>query len=208
MTKQYFKTKEQYLQFRANFAAAANHANAKSTCEPCDEWLDNEGKISYNTGSSRVKGWLQAEHFIFLNLVRGKPYHHGFTPTTNKNKLSNGGNIWQGLDDAVRRLRYAVTSAKDIKQIPQNATSHSGDDFRKFIEPFLGDLPSAIFIEILCSMEEILVEHKNYYTYFGEGAKIAKKMVSEDLKPKNYQEFMQIVEEINDAQEERILSAA
>ncbi len=169
MTNTYFKSKEQYFQFRKAFAAAAN------------------------------SGTLQAEHFIFLNIVRGIPHTHGFTPVTRKTKLFNGANIWQGLDDGVRRLRSAAHSAKDIAQIPQNTTSQSASAFRRFIEPFIdeGDeFLNAILMNILCELEETLSEHKEYYTSFGEGVKIARKMVAEDLKPKNYQEFMRLVEEI------------
>jgi len=210
MTNTYFKTKEQYFQFRDNFAAASKNVKSKSTCEACDEWLEHEEKLSYDTGMSRVQGWLHAEHFIFLNIVRGLPIHHGFTPVTSKNKLSNGGNIWKGLDDGVRALNRAVHSAKDIKQIPQNTHSQGGSEFRKFIEPLTGenDFLNILYMNILCDIEPLLKEHTEYYTSFGIGVKIAKKMVEEELKPKNYQEFMQIVEEIENAHEKRLLSAA
>ena len=198
MTTTYFKTKEQYFQFRTNFAAAANNSKSKSTCEACDEWREHEGKISYDTGSSRVQGWLAAEHFIFLNIMRGRPIHRGFTPVTSKNKLSNGGNIWQGLDSGVRRLKRAIHSAKDVIQIPKNASSQGGAAFREFIEPLVGgaEFLNAVFLDILCQIEPILNEHTEYYTSFGKGVKIARKMVEEELKPKNYEEFMQIVEDI------------
>ena len=136
MTKQYFKTKEQYLAFRKAFAAAAN------------------------------AGTLRAEHFIFLNIVRGLPYTRGFTPVTRTTKLSNGANIWQGLDDGVRSLRYAAHSANDIKQIPKNADSQGGYHFRTFIEPFIGEgseFLNVILLQILCELEETLSKHKIYY---------------------------------------------
>jgi len=199
MTTTYFKTKEQYFQFRTNFAAASKNVKSKSTVEACDEWLEHEGKISYDTGASRIFGWLRAEHFIFLNIVRGLPIHHGFTPVTSKNKLTNGGKIWPGLDDGVRALKRAVHSAKDIKQIPQNTHSQGGSNFRKFIEPLTGenDFLNILYMNILCAIEPLLEEHVEYDTTFGAGVKIARKMVAEDLKPKNYQEFIQIVEEID-----------
>ena len=169
MTNTYFKTKQQYLQFRKAFATAAN------------------------------AGTLRAEHFIFLNIVRGLPYTRGFTPVTRTTKLSNGANIWQGLDVAMRRLRRVAHSANDIKQIPKNATSQGGSDFRRFIEPLMegsDEFLNIILMNILCELEETLSEHKEYYTSFGVGVKVARKMIAEDLKPKNYQEFMQIVDEI------------
>ena len=196
MTTTYFKTKEQYFQFRTNFAAAANNTKSKSITEPCDEYLDDG--FSIGTGSTRAHGWLRAEHFIFLNIIRGKPIHYGFTPVTNKNKLSNGGNIWQGLDSGVRRLKCAIHSAKDVIQIPTNASSQSGAYFREFIEPLVGgdEFLNVAYLNILVEIEPILEEHVEYYTTFGKGVKIAKKMIAEELKPKNYVEFMQIAEEI------------
>lgn len=198
MTNIYFKSKEQYFQFRTNFAAATNHVKSKSTVEACDEWLEHEQKLSYDTGMSRIKGWLGAEHFIFLNLVRGLPIHHGFTPVTKKTKLFNGGNIWQGLDDGVRALKRVVHSANDITQIPQNANSQGGKAFREFIAPLVGgdQFLNVEYMNILLTIRPILASHKEYYTYFGEGAKIARKMLAENLKPKNYEEFMRIAEEI------------
>lgn len=199
MTNTYFKSKEQYFQFRTNFAAAANNTKSKSTCDACDEWLSHEQDISYDTGMSRIQGWLHAEHFIFLNIIRGKPLHHGFTPVTNKNKLTNGGNIWPGLDVGVRALKCAIHSAKDVTQIPQNAKSQGGMAFREFIKPLIGgdEFLNVEYMKILLEIEPILADHKEYYTTFGEGVKIARKMVAEELKPKNYEEFMQTVDEIN-----------
>ena len=223
MTTTYFKTKEQYFQFRTNFAAATKNVKSKSTVVACDEWLSHEEKLSYDTGRSRIKGWLQAEHFIFLNIVRGLPIHHGFTPVTSKNKLTHGGNIWPGLDAGVRTLIAAARSAQKVKLLPQNSSQHNkfelyaGAAFRNFIEPLIGgnDFLNVIYMNILCSIEPILVEHKEYYTTFGIGVRIAKKMVEEDLKPKNYQEFMQIAEQFvkqekvhKDAQQERLLQTA
>jgi len=193
----FFKTKEQYFQFRTNFAAASRNVKSKSTTEACDEWLSHEQDISYNTGRSRVQGWLKAEHFIFLNIIRGKPYHHGFTPVTSKNKLTNGANSWQGLDVGVYRLQCAIHSAKDIKGMPKN----TGTTFKEFIAPLVGgeEFLNVALMNILCEMDSALEGHTKYYSYFGEGKKIAEKMVAEDLKPKNYEEFMKIAEEIDNA---------
>lgn len=199
MTNTYFKSKEQYFQFRSNFAAATNNVKSKSTCCTCDEYHRHEQSVTYDTGMSRIQGWLHAEHFIFLNIIHGKPIHYGFAPVTNKNKLTYGGNIWPGLDVGVRALKRAIHSAKDITQIPQNAKRRGGKAFREFIEPIVGgnEFLNVQYMKILLNIEPIFADYNEYYTTFGEGVKIARKMVEEELKPKNYEEFMQIVDEIN-----------
>lgn len=200
MTTTYFKTKEQYFQFRTNFAAATKNVKSKSTCEACDEWLEHEEKISYDTGASRVQGWLRAEHFIFLNIIRGKPLHHGFTPVTSKNKLTNGGTIWPGFDGGIRKLRRIVDNAKDLQKSPKSDPYFSLADF---LEPLLGIKPMyGTLVDILCEIAPLVAENKEYHTDFGIGLKIARKMVAEDLKPTNYQEFMEIVDEINNEMKE------
>lgn len=167
MTTKLFKTKEQYLQFRQAFAKAAQ------------------------------AGTLRAEHFIFLNLVRGLPYHRGFTPVTSTNKLSNGADICGGLDRGVKSLRYAVHSSRDAR----------GGDLKRFLAPFEeagDDLVAAAITQLLQELDNIkdnvLDKHETYYSYFGVGRKIAQKMLAGDLKPKNYQEFIEIKLEIENAQ--------
>ena len=162
MTNNIFKTKEQYLEFRKAFAKAAQ---AKT---------------------------LRAEHFIFLNLVRGLPYHRGFTPITSKNKLSNGSDICPGLDRGVQNLRYAIHSSRGT----------TGADFKNFIAPFIeeGDVKmAAILMQVLQKLENTLDSHEKYYSYFGIGRKVAEFMISSDKTPHNYQEFIEIVEEIKNA---------
>jgi len=169
MTNTYFKTKEQYIQFRKAFATATK------------------------------AGELNAEHFIFLNIVRGLPYHRGFTPVTKPSKLSNAHNIWGGLDHGMNRLRWVAHVANDLKQYPKNKPGAFG----RFIEPLMIDGDEAfttILMEILGSLEPMATEHKIYYSYFGEGRKIAELMIAEDLKPKNYQEFIEIIEGMKNAQ--------
>ena len=163
MTNNIFNTKEQYLQFRKAFAKAAQ---AKT---------------------------LRAEHFIFLNLVRGLPYHRGFTPITNKNKLANGNHICLGLDKGVQNLRYAIHSSRDTR----------GMAFKDFIAPFIeeGDVKmAAILMQVLQKLENALDSHEIYYSYFGIGRKVAEMMLRDYKTPHNYQEFIEIVEETKNVQ--------
>lgn len=104
MTKSIFETKQQYLSFRSAFAAAQNDKRAKHY------FTDDvkAGKIKHN-------GWLQGEHFILLNAIRGKSLHRGFTPITNENKIgSNWGDPDYGFNAAHKRLIYAQQVAQSI----------------------------------------------------------------------------------------------
>lgn len=104
MNKSIFETKEQYLTFRKAFAAAQNDQRAKHY------FTDDvaAGKIKHD-------GWLQAEHFILLNAIRGKPFDRGFTPITNKNKItSNWGNPREAFDSAHKRLLRAQEHARTL----------------------------------------------------------------------------------------------
>ena len=104
MTNSIFETKQQYLSFRAAFAAAQNDKRAKHY------FTDDvkAGKIKHN-------GWLQAEHFILLNAIRRKPLNRGFTPITNENKIgSNWGDPCYGFNAAHKRLIYAHSLARSI----------------------------------------------------------------------------------------------
>lgn len=163
MTNYIFNTKEQYLEFRKAFAKAAQ---AKT---------------------------LHAEHFIFLNLVRGLPYHRGFTPITSKNKLANGSDICPGLDRAVQNLRFAIHSSRDAR----------GMAFKDFIAPFVeeGDVKTAaILMQVLQKLDKTLDSHEKLYSCFGVGRHLSEMILRDYKKPNNYQDIIQMIEEIKNVQ--------
>lgn len=89
-----FTCKEHYLAFRQAFARSVNDDRAKSHLEP-----------GYENTKYRVYGWIQAEHFILLNLLRDKPAYHGFSLVTNKTKLINGMVPYLRFYQAIEKLR-------------------------------------------------------------------------------------------------------
>ena len=196
MTNTFFNSKEDYLLFRELFAKAVNHENAKSQV------------IHGDYGTYKKDGWMTPAHFVFANLVRGRHITHGFTPCTNKNKLSNGGNIWQGLDHAVNTLQNIVDTAHLIKQKDKHRI-YEWDKTRlnDFLEPFLHEHPEnhelkAMFMNLLTKLSVDLAQHEKYDTTFGKGRKIANEIIHSDKKPQNYQEFMEIVEKVENTVKE------
>lgn len=185
-TVKFFETKEQYLAFRAAFAAAQNNPRAKRTTVACDEqvYRNLDGSKScylvrhVGTGAARVNGWLTHAHFIFLNIVRGKPFHEGYTPKMKRSYIQNGGKPDESLYNALYRLRTAKqaafnylnptpyvpstwykfkTEADRQAHIDQTVAKNSADNLAKaqsFLEPFAG----TVSIEQLASVEVPTIE--------------------------------------------------
>jgi len=85
--KTIFETKEQFFAMKAQWAASSKSPKCKSTLTPCDEWTNSDNRVSVGTGRTRHPGWMNAECHILYNLLRNKPSDHGFTPSTNPNKI-------------------------------------------------------------------------------------------------------------------------
>lgn len=115
-TIRFFQTKEQYIAYRAAFASAQNSPRAKKsfTEVEIDTWDGSKGK--YGKAKIKVKsyGWLTAEHFLLLNLIRSKPFYKGFTPKNSKAFIDNGGNADRALSATVQRLTDIIHNAKTL----------------------------------------------------------------------------------------------
>lgn len=181
MTNSIFKTKEHYFSFRDAWASAANNKKVKSQLEPCDEWIRNPSSISYGTGRYRVPGWLQAEHYILYNILRGRSFDRGFTPITNAVKLQHGMYINHGLFNGMIRLAGKQATAKKIvnnEKIEENQAQRFAD----FIEPFNNTVTVDMFASI------ILPEIKALYPNFGKSYHVAKQIINGDFKPINFKQ--------------------
>lgn len=135
----FFETKEQYLAFRAAFAAAQNNPRAKKG-EP-------------DACGYRKRGWLSPAHYMLLNLTRGLPYDRGFSPITADRKLNNGvSNPHESRDAARKQLEKFIAYAqlylnpKDVEsswryakmtQVERNAERQKEllNCIRSFLEP-------------------------------------------------------------------------
>ncbi len=137
MTKEYFNTKEDYLLFRTQFAAAHNHQNAKPHLEPSDEWLSSTDEFSEGTGTHRVDGWMTATHYILLNILRGKPPKHGFTPITNSRKLKGVPDKWNGFNCGYNTLIRLSKIAKIVAENKTPAQKWQQNELYDFLKPML-----------------------------------------------------------------------
>jgi len=89
MTNSIFKTKEQYLTFRAVWASAVS--DAKNQPRPKPQYKSHR--------------YLNAAHHILYNVLRGRAFDRGFAPITNSNKLKNGTLINFGLYNGMYDLQ-------------------------------------------------------------------------------------------------------
>jgi len=200
MTNTFFNSKEDYLLFRSNFAAAVNHKNAKSKLTPCDEWIRETDTFSEGTGTHCENGWVKGSHFVFLNIVRGREIHKGFTPVTNPTKLKNSNTIWNGFDIAVHNLHHVASIAHKLNS-GHTVYESEHRDLDRFLEPLLGDSGKNseiydMYLAVLRKMITTTAKHEKYHTDFGIGLKVVNEMVKNSYKPTNYDEFMKIVKEI------------
>jgi hypothetical protein len=97
-TNKFFETKDQYLAFRAAFAAAQSNPRAK------------KGKA--DSVGFKQPGWLSAAHFMLLNQARGLPRLRGFTEITSRVKLDNGMPADLHITYASRTLDRMIADAK------------------------------------------------------------------------------------------------
>jgi hypothetical protein len=125
-TKTIFENKQQYLAFRAAFAAAQNDPRAKHTMVPCDEFIRVPGKafgrkLSKGTGRTRKNGWLTSSHFLLLNLICGRDFRTGFTYKRSNKALTNGYAPNQALCTAALGLNRAIEHAKSYLEVDTKA---------------------------------------------------------------------------------------
>lgn len=161
----FFETKQQYQAFRKAFGLASIDPRAKSKLIPL-----GKGNEKY-----RQKGWLRPEHYIFLNLIRGKSMYSGFTPKTQENYINhNSGTPERALSNGLWVLNRAIFSATEYLRLPENSEStvawykkmfsgkaddtlkaaHERDQkYRKeTISAFLGPFNGTVTIEQLASL--------------------------------------------------------
>jgi len=160
-----FETKEQYLQFIAAWKLAVNSDEAKSKRLVCDHvqynwsysgFTDEERARLIDTGYSVHKtgyqatlkdgghykehGCMEASHYIFHSLMRGKDPKRGFTPKI-KRKVQGGETPWSGFVRAALNLEYIIKDAAAYVDHLGKGKGHktlAGNVSKKFLEPFGG----------------------------------------------------------------------
>lgn len=189
MTNSIFKSKEQYLAFRAAWASSVNNAKAKPTLKTTNEWITATDELSADIGVIRVPGNIKAEHHILYNILRGKPYDLGFTPITNYNKLANGAYINQGLFTAMIYLKLHLKLAADI-----NANNYVaprlGEEFGEFMEVFR----NTVTLDMLTTI--ILPEEKPMHSNYGKTGCVAKQIMDGQFKPTRFSQIYAAIKKL------------
>lgn len=177
-TQYYFKSKENYLAFKAAWANAVNDERSKSTIEKSHDsaWVK--------------KGWITSAHVMLYNIIRGKDPLFGFTPYQKHSKVK-GGVINMGATEAYNKLTrmkdYAFTYAK-------KPDSWNGKYVKKFLEPF-GDTFTAKDLASINFTPKI----DSYHCEFGVGRKLADLICEGEIAPKTCIELRDIANELKTA---------
>jgi len=167
-----FKTKEEYQDFISAWKSATNAEEAKSKRVVCDHeqyfWynpLSNEEKAELEKkgaifkrhsyiipmgGHYKEKGWINAEHHIFYNMMLGKDPKRGFVPKLKK-KPEYGQTPWIAFEQAAYKLERAIINAEfNIECIGkgQVPVRHVTDDIERFLKPFGGKIKPSDLLRI------------------------------------------------------------
>lgn len=176
MTKSIFETKEQYLAFRAAWKASVNDPRTKPTFT-----IDDSCYGGRYTAKVKHNGWLTADYHMLFNMLRGKPYYHGFSPITSPHKLSQHGTVInKGLCDAAYRVRCIIDEAKRI------VAGRSNGKLEEVLAPFGG----TITVQQLASLEA--PNHIYIYANYGKGIKLAANIIAR--KVITYQDYQNLYE--------------
>ena len=164
-----FETKEQYLNFISAWKSATNAEECKSKRVVCDHvqynWdgfsdeekaaLEAKGykvnRHSYtvpNGGHRKEPGWMDAAHYVFHNVMRGKDPKRGFSPKS-KRKLEHNETPWHAFERAAWELEMVVKSAeKYVDELGQGKTPCAGTRATNFLKPFNGQLVIADLLKV------------------------------------------------------------
>ena len=169
-----FETKEEYLNYLAGWKAATNAEEAKSKRVVCDHkqynWsysgysdeekarfealgYKNIQKYSYvvpDGGHYKDHGWLDATHYVFNNVMRGKDPKRGFSPKS-KHKLQHGETPWIKFAHASWQLEYVIKDAEAYVEHLGKGKGHkslSGKAVKAFLVPFDGKISVSDLLRI------------------------------------------------------------
>lgn len=108
------------------------------------------GYYSEGTGVYRKPGWLQAEHHILYNIIRGVPIERGFTPgKKGKRWHENSDGFEQALFSLIYKIEVAQRGWTSInKGNLGNMTFTHLKITREFIEPFADSVALSDLISI------------------------------------------------------------
>lgn len=169
----FFKTKEQYLAFRSAWAAAVNDNRSKSSIREVQ--FPGTRRYSAYTYTIKEPGWITGAHMMLYNILRGKDLLTGFSPVTNKARLSNGAHINHGAFFAYQKLSAIVRAASMAKDDNRYSVA-----VEKFLEPFKGTVTVEMLQMIKFEERDII---KPISTNYKPGLQIAHGIIHGHIEP-------------------------
>lgn len=205
-TNSQFVSKEHYLAFRKAWANAVNSDKAK----PHTEIRKSTWRGTVEEYTVTVDGWLTSAHHVLYNILRGKPFHYGFTMISNANKLRNGTSPQLGLEQAVHQLQHIqklivqeeeyidpVKNESRIQRIMNSFKTKREKVDKEFygtstIDEFLAPFDGTVDRAILKAVEVPNV--KSMYVTYGKDKKVVDKMLADNKPVITYDELQALYE--------------
>lgn len=160
-------TKEQYLKIKAAWKQAVNDERAKDYFD--EGMYFNPITRSAEPTTVRCSGWINGEHHLLYNLIRGKQPHTGFTLISNSNKLANGVYLNNGYVEAAYQLTRIVKFATELTNDDQ---THRHEFKQKHVNTFLEPFGDSLTVEDLSQLH--VPEYAAVESNFGPGIVITK----------------------------------
>ncbi len=167
-----FKTKEEYLNFISAWKKAANAEEAKSKRVVCDHSqytfyypgytneeqarFEDNGYVKISEfgytipdgGHRKEPGWLNAEHYIFHNMMRDKNPMRGFNPRSPR-KIVGYDTPWFSYLQGLWKLESAIADAEYyLEVIGKGSKPANGHTAREFLVPFDGEITMSDLLKI------------------------------------------------------------
>lgn len=157
--KSLFESKQHYVDFRNAWAAAVTDPRAKRTIKhhryPIQYYEHGTLVVTEHNGAEVIPGWITSTHALLYNLLRDKPFYNGFTPVSNRNKLTNSTYVNWSLYLAAYNLdwrkRQAIESLKKDPIINQDSSKQywGTTTTMTFLEPFNGTITREMLSELV-----------------------------------------------------------
>jgi len=143
----FFKSKEDYLNFKQAWKDFHNDGHVVETREYKDRLGTHEYKVNM----------LDATHYMIYNLLRGYESHRGFTPLVNPGRLNaHGGSEWCSYDETVTNLIQSARRVTDVNSESEFSRRYAREAVDKLRLPFGNTVSNAMLYELASEVYEHL----------------------------------------------------
>jgi hypothetical protein len=143
----FFKTKEDYLNFKQAWKDFHNDGRVVETREYKDHLGTHEYKVNM----------LDSTHYMIYNLLRGYESHRGYSPLVNPGRLSaHNGSEWCSYDETLTNLIQTARRVTDINSDSEWSRRFAREAIDKMRLPFGGTVSNAMLYELASEVYEHL----------------------------------------------------